>query len=197
VHYLRTLLLFIPAALTWAGSAPVEAVPPVDVERYAGKWYEIAHFPNRLQRDCAADATSTYTPRPDGKIGVLNECRTKEGRVKTVRATARPADENGPNTKLKVSLFWPFSAQCWIIGIDPDYRWAVVGDPDRKYLWVLNREPQMDEGEYERALETARAQGFDTGRLTKTEQTSAPRLSNSTVTSNAPDRKPSWPRPGA
>ena len=169
----------------------------MDVERYAGKWYEIAHYPNRLQRDCAADATSTYTPRPDGKIGVLNECRTEEGRVKSMRATARPVSENGPNTKLKVTLFWPFSGQYWIIGLDPDYRWAVVGDPERKYLWVFNREPQMAEGEYARALEAARAQGFDLGRLTKTAQTSVPRSPNSTATSNGPDRKPSWPRSGA
>ena len=197
MHYLKTLLLFVPGAFAWAGSLPVEAAPPVDVDRYAGKWYEIAHYPNRFQRDCAADATATYTPRPDGKIVVLNECRTEEGQVKSMRATARPASENGPNTKLKVTFFWPFSGQYWIIGLDPDYRWAVVGDPDRKYLWVLNREPQMEDGEYERALETARAQGYDTGRLTKTEQTSVPRSPSSTVTSNDPDRKPSSPRSGA
>ncbi len=190
-------MFFIPAALAWAEQAPVQAAPPVEVERYAGKWYEIAHYPNRLQRDCAADAASTYTPRPDGKIGVLNECRTTEGRIKSMRATARPADENGPNTKLKVTLFWPFSGQYWIIGMDPDYRWAVVGAPDRKYLWVLNREPRMDEADYERALEVVRAQGFDTGRLMKTAQTSAQRSPNSTVTSNVPGRKPSWPRRGA
>jgi apolipoprotein D and lipocalin family protein len=160
-----------------------------------GKWYQIAHYPNRLQRDCASDATSTYTPRTDGRIGVLNECRTSEGRVKTVTATARPASENGPNSKLKVTLFWPISTQCWIIGLDPGYRWAVVGDPDRKYLWVLSREPQMEAGDYDSALETARVQGFDTGRLLKTEQTAAPRSPGFTATTSGRPNRASFAAP--
>jgi apolipoprotein D and lipocalin family protein len=114
----------------------------VDLSRYAGKWYEIARLPNRFQRDCACNTTATYTLRADGKITVLNECRQADGRQKSAKGTARVADATGLNTKLKV--FWPFSGDYWITDLDPEYRWAVVGEPGRRYLWILSRQPQMD-----------------------------------------------------
>jgi apolipoprotein D and lipocalin family protein len=117
-----------------SATAP-EVVPAVDLKRYAGRWHEIARLPNRFQRDCAGDVTATYTLRPDGKIAVLNECRAADGRTKSARGTARVASKQGPNTKLKVSFFWPFSGDYWIIGLDPDYRWALVGGSGRDYLW--------------------------------------------------------------
>jgi len=155
-----------------ASEAPKpDVVPSVDLARYAGKWYEIARFPNRFQRNCAGDTTATYTLRPDGKITVLNACRTPEGRIKSSKGTAKVASKAGPTTKLKVTFFWPFYGDYWIIGLDPDYRWALVGGPDRKYLWILAREPVMDEAVYRRIVELAKSQGYEVSWLIRTSHT--------------------------
>lgn len=154
------------------GKPPLQVVPSVDLTRYAGKWYEIARLPNRFQRNCADNTTATYTLRPDGKITVLNECRNADGRQKSAKGTARVADAKGPNTKLKVTFFWPFSGNYWIIDLDPEYRWAVVGEPGRDYLWILSRQPQLDAELYRQIVDRAQKQGFDTGKLLKTHQAS-------------------------
>jgi apolipoprotein D and lipocalin family protein len=151
--------------------APMRVVPSVDLARYAGKWYEIARLPNRFQRDCAMDVTATYALRPDGKMTVVNECRTSQGKAKSAKGTARLASEKGPNTKLKVTFFWPFSGNYWIIDLDADYRWAVVGEPDRKYLWILSRDPRMDEELYRQIRDRVGQQGYDISPLIKTKQT--------------------------
>ena len=130
-----------------------------------GKWYEIAHLPAWFQRDCAGDTTATYTLRSDGRISVLNQCRKSDGSVKSATGTAHIASSSGPNTKLKVSFFWPFYGDYWIIDLDPEYRWAVVGHPRRKYLWILSRQPQLDPALYAQILDRAQRQGFDVTRL--------------------------------
>lgn len=151
--------------------APMQVVPSVDLTRYAGKWYEIARLPNRFQRDCASDTSATYTLRPDGKITVLNQCRQTDGRMKSARGTARLAGGKEPNSKLRVTFFWPFYGNYWIIDLEPDYRWAVVGEPDRKYFWILSREPQLDEALYNQIVERARNQGYDLSPLLRTSHT--------------------------
>ena len=150
---------------------PVQTVAQVELNRYAGKWYEIARFPNRFQRQCESDVTATYALRPDGKINVLNECRTAEGRIKKATGTARPADAKGPASKLKVTFFWPFTGDYWIIALDPEYRWAIVGDPSRDYLWILSRQPQISEELYRDLVSRAAAQHFDVARLVRTKAT--------------------------
>ena len=163
--------MWAPKAVQAADSkAALDVAPAVDLARYAGKWHEIARLPNRFQRDCASDVTATYTLRPDGKITVLNECRRADGRQKSAKGTARVADPKGPNTKLKVTFFWPFSGNYWIIDLDPEYRWAVVGEPGREYLWILSREPQLDAALYQQIVERAKQRGFDTGQLLTTRQ---------------------------
>jgi len=160
--------LLLAAALTaalpaTADQAPVASVPAVDLARYAGKWYEIAAFPMYFQRHCVGDTTAEYTLRPNGEVTVDNRCRTAtvgehaSGRAWTVEGTG--------NAQLKVSFFWPFRSDYWIIGLDEAYRWAVVGNPNRKYLWILSRTPQLPPAELERALAAARAQGYDTAGL--------------------------------
>jgi apolipoprotein D and lipocalin family protein len=163
-------VMLIPIGLPSSanGRNPLQVVPSVDFTRYVGKWYEIARLPNRFQRQCASDTTATYTLRPDGKLTVLNTCRTSEGRTKSAKGTARVADGIGPNTKLKVTFFWPFSGNYWIIDLDPGYRWAVVGEPDRRYFWILSREPRMNGALYEQILERAKQQGYDLAPLLKT-----------------------------
>lgn len=157
-----------------SSNAPLQVAPSVDLARYAGKWYEIARFPNRFQRHCASDVAATYSLRPDGKITVLNECRKADGELKSAKGTARVADSKGPNTKLKVTFFWPFSGDYWILDLDPGYRWVLVGEPSRKYLWILSREPQMPQNEYDRLVEVARRQGFQVELLKRTAQSSRP-----------------------
>jgi apolipoprotein D and lipocalin family protein len=146
----------------------MRAVGSIDLQRYSGKWYEIARLPNRFQRDCASDTTATYTLRPDGKITVLNQCRTAEGKVKSARGTARLASAQGPSSKLKVTFFWPFSGDYWVIDLDPDYRWAAIGEPGRSYFWVLSREPRLDEGVLSGILQRATAQGYRLENLIRT-----------------------------
>ncbi len=174
---ISSLLLILGA--TWTAApvaaankpAPMQVVPYVDLARYAGKWYEVARLPNRFQRDCASDTSATYTLRPDGKITVLNQCRQADGLMKSARGTARLASSKEPNTKLRVTFFWPFYGNYWIIDLEPDYRWAVVGEPDRKYFWILSREPQLDEALYNQIVERARSQGYDLSPLLRTPHT--------------------------
>ncbi len=154
----------------------VQAVSSVDLTRYAGKWYEIARLPNRFQKDCTGEVSATYSPLEAGRLKVVNECR-KNGGIVRAEGVARLAVKDGSNSKLKVRfapswLSWvPFVwGDYWVIELAPDYSYSVVGTPDRKYLWILSRSPQMDEGTYKRLIERAEAQGFDSARLLKTRQ---------------------------
>jgi apolipoprotein D and lipocalin family protein len=159
--------LLAPAGVIAQG-ADVASVPQVDLARYAGKWYEIAAFPMFFQRNCLGDTTAEYTLRDDGEVTVDNRCRTASG---TDRALGRAwAVADGGNARLKVSFFWPFRSDYWIIGLDDDYRWAVVGNPNRKYLWILARTPQLPDADIARALATAAAQGYDLSQLVYTRQ---------------------------
>lgn len=151
----------------------MRVVPSIDLPRYMGRWYEIAHLPAWFQRDCASDTAATYILRPDGRVEVLNECRTRGGELKTARGIARIACPKGPNSKLKVRFAWPFSGDYWVIDLDPEYHWAAVGEPSRKYLWILSRQPHMDPELLDSILEGARQQGYATDRLIRTRHTAS------------------------
>jgi apolipoprotein D and lipocalin family protein len=161
---------------TWAlaadaPQAPVASVASVDLNRYIGKWYEIGSFPMFFQRNCMGDTTAQYALEPDARVSVINRCRTDSGvQEATGHATVV---EGSANSRLKVSFFWPFKADYWVIGLDPDYRWALVGNPNRKYLWVLSRTPQLPKPLLDAALASASAQGFDLSQLRYTQQTPA------------------------
>jgi apolipoprotein D and lipocalin family protein len=147
---------------------PLRTVPHVDLASYAGLWYEIARYPNRFQRGCL-DSRATYTLRQDGKVEVVNSCRDEhDGELRQAKGKAWPVDES--NARLKVSFFWPFRGDYWIIELGKAYEYAVVGTPDRKYLWVLSRSPQMDDGLYEAIMERAKAQGFDPARMMRSKR---------------------------
>lgn len=160
------LLLCFSVSLSAAEKA-VQTVPSVDLKRYIGKWYEIARYPNRFQKDCAGSVSATYTLREDGKVGVLNECRKKSGEMMSANGRAKIADKN-TNAKLLVSFFWPFYGDYWILDLGPSYEYAVVGEPRRKYLWILSRTPVMDEGTFRIVLERLTKQGYDISKLQKT-----------------------------
>jgi apolipoprotein D and lipocalin family protein len=170
---LALLLLGACAAPPPAGP-PVQTVASVDLQRYLGTWYEIARLPNSFQdggsRRCV-ETTATYALRPDGQVGVTNRCVDAGAGNAEAVATARAyAVEGSGNARLRVTFFWPFYGDYWVIGLDPEYRWAVVGTPSRNFLWVLSRTPRMTEADHAAALGIAAAQGFDTARLQPTPQ---------------------------
>jgi len=148
---------------------PLRTVDGLDLKRYSGTWYEIARYPNRFQRDCHSDTKAEYAVRKDGKVQVVNSCRQKDGKTKTARGTAKVADKR-TNAKLRVTFFWPFYGDYWVIGLSPDYRYAIVGEPKRKYLWILGRTPEMDEATYQAIVEQIREAGYDPDKLIKTPQ---------------------------
>jgi len=143
----------------------LEVVPHVELEKYLGKWFEIAHLPARFQEGCT-DTTATYTLSEDGSISVLNEC-TRSGKVKRTKGKAKVVDRNS-GAKLKVTFFWPFYGDYWIIDLGKDYDYAVVGTPNRKYLWILSRTSQMADKLFSQLIESAKSKGFDVSKLIKT-----------------------------
>lgn len=166
-------LLALAACISLAESGPPPAtVPRVDLARYAGVWYEIARFPNSFQDRAGCEATrAIYMPNADGTVGVLNTCRGADGAERRAEGWARATDAS--NARLRVTFFWPFFGDYWVIGLDPDYRWAVVGSPGRDYLWILSRTPALPAGAYSEALAVIRREGFDTTRLRPTAQPGA------------------------
>jgi apolipoprotein D and lipocalin family protein len=145
----------------------LEVVSHVELEKYLGKWYEIAHLPAKFQEGCD-ETTATYTLLKDGSISVLNQS-TKNGKMKQAKGKAKVVDKNS-NAKLKVTFFWPFYGDYWIIKLGNNYDYAVVGTPNRKYLWILSRTSQMDEKLYSQLIEYAKSKGFDVNKLIKTLQ---------------------------
>ncbi len=170
-HFSAPLLYIalLACGIAHAELPPVESVAEVDPVRYAGRWYEIAAFPMFFQRQCTGETTAEYALRPDGEIEVSNRCRTENGFAQA-KGRAWPAGAE-QFARLKVSFFWPFRSDYWIIGLDADYRWAVVGNPNRKFLWILSRTPQMPAAEFERALQAAANQQFPLDQLKLTRQT--------------------------
>lgn len=160
-----------------AQDKPLDVVPQVDFERYAGTWIEIARLPNRFEEDCARDVTATYTPRPDGRITVVNRCVNKDGSVTEAEGVARPVEGKPPSVlEVRFAPGWlSFLPMVWgdyqIIDLATDYTHAIVGSPDRKYLWFLARDAKMDPALYEKLKARAKAQGFDVSRLIQPEQT--------------------------
>lgn len=151
----------------------LEVVGAVDLSRYAGRWYEIARLPNRFEKKCADSVTATYTLRSDGKVDVVNRCRKANGEYTTAKGKAKIVD-NKTNAKLKVTFFWPFYGDYWILDLGPNYEYAVVGAPNRDYLWVLSRTAQIDEQLYQNLLAKMAARGFETGRMIRTSHPTEP-----------------------
>ncbi len=142
-------------------------VPYVDLNRYLGRWYEISSIPQSFQKGCTA-TRATYTANSDGTIGVLNECNLNsiDGKLKQANGKAKVVDTT-TNAKLKVSFFWPFYGDYWIVDLGSNYEYAAVGAPNRDYLWILSRNTTMDELTYNEILERMTAKGFDVSRLVK------------------------------
>ena len=147
---------------------PLETVGRVDLEKYLGKWHEIAALAPGLEKGCTC-TTVEYSMDQNGQMLVTNSS-VKNGEIKTMQGTAAVTDKKS-NAKLKVQLQKPSISKYWIIALAPDYSYAVVGHPNRKYLWILNREPVMNNMTYNHLVLVAAGKGFDIRKLIKTEQT--------------------------
>lgn len=168
IKYFHALLLLMGISSASAQPAgALQTVPKVDLQRYLGKWYEIASFPQRFQKGCSCTGAE-YSLRKDGNIAVTNSCM-KEGHLKVRTAKAKVVDKT-TNAKLSVQFFWPFQGKYWIIDLAEDYSYAVVGHPNREYLWILSRTPEMDKATYSGIVRRVAAKGFDTSLLQYTIQ---------------------------
>ena len=165
---MKYILIFIISSLvTVLFANELKTVDTVDLNKYLGKWYEIGRYPAPFQKDCYS-STATYTLNRDGSITVLNECRKGgvDGKYKSVKGKAYVVDKK-TNAKLKVSFFWPFYGKYWIIDLDKDYRYAVVSEPSRKYLWILSRTPKLDSILEEEVYNRLKINGYDTSKIIK------------------------------
>lgn len=163
--------------VTAAADNAVRSVPTLDLNRYAGRWYEVARYPNRFQRSCAKDVTAEYSLRADGRITVVNQCQRADGSQIRAEGVARQANDDGPNSQLKVrfapswlSFIPAVWGNYWVIDLASDYSYAVVGDPSRDYLWILSRTPVLPADQMKAARDAAAANGFDLTRLVDTPQ---------------------------
>jgi apolipoprotein D and lipocalin family protein len=153
---------------------PLTSVPKVELKKYAGRWYEVARIPNRFQKQCAGDVVVNYTLRDDGKVTVINQCRRSNGKIDKAEGVARIVDTT-TNAKLKVRFapgflsFLPFVwGDYWIISLGENYDHAIVGEPNRKYLWLLSRTPQISDELYQGLVNEAAQKGYETTRLVRT-----------------------------
>ena len=153
-----------------AEDLPLETVPQVEIHRYMGTWYEIASFPAWFQKDCVG-TTATYSLNKDATVKVINRCfkTTLKGSETRAEGSAYIEDDI-TNAKLNVTFFWPFYGKYWIIDLAEDYSYAVVGHPNRKYLWILSRTPKMSPHLYDSLVSRIQKKGFDVSKLNKTLQ---------------------------
>ena len=159
-----------------AATAPLQSVPELNLARYAGLWYQVALFPNRFQKQCTSNTTATYQALADGSIQVLNRCDDANGQVAQALGSARAdgvvADGVLAPAQLEVTFLpswlrwigWVW-ARYWVIQLAPDYRYAVVSEPGRDYLWVLSRRPQLSADDTAAIRGRLIEQGFDLSRL--------------------------------
>jgi len=187
IHRLSLLLaLFAPAASRLSaqksGTDAVQSVPSLDLVRYAGRWYEVAKFPNRFQAKCARETTADYTLLADGAIRVVNMCVRTDGSAIRAEGRAKLAHKGGAASQLKVRFAPAFLSALpmvwgdyWVLDLTDDYSAALVGDPGRDYLWILSRTPQLNDATYQRMIAAAAAQGFDVSRVMPSAQAGDPR----------------------
>ena len=157
-------------AVNRTATAPLATVARVDLDRYLGRWYEIARYDHSFERDCFA-VTATYSKNADGSIKVVNSCR--KGALNSAEDIAEGSAtivDKTTNAKLAVTFFWPFTGDYWVIGLADDYSWALVGEPSGRYLWILARSPQIAPELRTELIERLAAQGYNTNALIWTPQ---------------------------
>ena len=159
------LFMILFSSILAAQQNPLKTVKYVDLKKYVGLWYEVAKIPNSFQDQCVRGTTAKYTLKEDGEISVTNSCIDEDGEVDDAGGIARIVDKKS-NSKLEVSfvsfLGWrPFWGDYWIIGLDENYQWAIVGTPNRKYGWVLSRTVNLDKTTMDKIFGIIKDQGYD------------------------------------
>lgn len=164
------LTLIVTMLTTPADAQELQTVPYVDLKKYAGKWYEIASFPQFFQRGCNC-STAEYTLTDKDYVIVENRCNKGSitGKESYIKGKAFVVENSG-NAKLKVQFFWPFTGKYWIIDLADDYSYAVVSNPNKKYLWILSRTPQLDPIVYRHIVERLQQKGFPVANIILTTQ---------------------------
>jgi apolipoprotein D and lipocalin family protein len=164
------------APVAMRAHAALQPIPSLDLPRYMGRWYEVAKFPNRFQKQCVDNASAEYRLEPNGQVSVLNRCQIASGAVQEAVGAARQRGAgNSPKLEVRFAPAWlaAFSAvwgSYWIIDLDANYELAAVSEPSREYLWILSRTPQIDHARYTALLERLRDKGLDVHRLERSLQ---------------------------
>jgi len=162
----KYLLLVLCAFFLSACSSKYEnlnSVKSVDLNRYMGTWYEIARYEHFFEKDCK-NVTATYSIKENGKIKVVNKC-TNINTNKAKEAIGQAYNTDNTNSKLKVSFFWPFYGNYWILDLADDYSYAIIGEPSREYFWILSRSKKLDEKTLNRILEALPSYGYNKEKL--------------------------------
>ena len=164
--FITALIITVRSSRAASGLPPLTTVPNVDLTRYMGVWHEIARIDHSFQKGCIK-SSATYTLLPDGEVEVINRCvNEKDGHLREAKGRAWSVDPEG-NARLKVSFFWPFRGDYWIVDLGKEYEYAVVGSPNRQYLWILSRQPVMEDSVYKGILERLTSQGFSVSQLVR------------------------------
>ncbi len=150
---------------TLAQTPALPTVAALDLQRYTGKWYEIARLPMWFERRCIGDVSATYTLQPDQTVGVLNTCRTADGMISAQGIAVLPDPQHPGQLRVRFAPAWlsflPFVwGDYWVIDLAPDYSWVLVGAPSRKYLWILARTPALDAATTAYLKDKSRSLGF-------------------------------------
>jgi len=165
------------SALAADAARPLQPIESLAVPRYMGIWYEIAKFPNNFQKKCVGDTTATYNLGQDGRVQVVNRCRTADGTSDVAEGVARQlGGATSPKLKVRfapailsfIPMVW---GDYWVIDLDEKYQLSAVSEPKREYLWILSRTPQVEPAAYDALLARLTAQGLDVSRLERTPQT--------------------------
>ena len=163
------LLILTFILFSCSETKPLATVSAVDLNLYKGKWYEIARLPQIFEKDCAC-VTAEYALNEDNNIDVKNTCLdTTNQKIKVSEGEAFVL-EGSQNAKLKVQFFWPFKGDYYIMDLDDDYRYALIGSPSREYLWILSRTPSLPQSTIDQLTQKAIAEGYDTSSLIITKQ---------------------------
>jgi apolipoprotein D and lipocalin family protein len=165
--FLTRLVAVVPEASV---TLPNRPVPALDLNRYVGKWHEIAHLPTFFQRQCVDTISATYSKNPDGTIYVHNACRSARGAMDDAEGVARCVDGEPGALKVRFVPDWlawmPWVwADYWVIDLDKDYQWAVIGGPSRRYLWILSRTATMSRMRFSELVQRARQRGYPIDKL--------------------------------
>jgi apolipoprotein D and lipocalin family protein len=159
------LTLFFFSITLFSQQPDPKTVDYVDLTKYTGLWYEIARIPNRFQKHCVKGTTAEYSLKENGEILVINSCTDNDNEVDVAEGVAKVVDKKS-NARLEVSFVsffgWrPFWGDYWIIGLDENYQWAVIGHPERKYGWILSRTKNPDRQMLDEAFDILIKQGYN------------------------------------